>query len=69
MGTKKEGFHRISTGGDLGKSRASSLGSVLRLPTVSTTLQELGIVKPKKNSIFMKNVKTVICCYSTGGKF
>ena len=42
-GTKKEGFHQRSIGGDLGKSRASSLGSVLRLPTVSTTLQELWI--------------------------
>ena len=26
-------------------------------------------VKPEKNSIFQKNGKTVICCYSTGGKF
>ena len=43
MGTENEGFHRRSTGGDLGKSRASSLGSVLRLPTISTTLQEVEI--------------------------
>ena len=43
MGTKKEGFHRRSTEGDLGKSRALSLGSVLRLPIVSMTLQEVGI--------------------------
>ena len=42
MGTENEGFHRRSTRGDLGKSRASSLGSVLRLPTVSMTLQEVG---------------------------
>ena len=43
MGTEKKGFHRISTGVDLGKSRALSLGSFLRLPKVSTTLQEVGI--------------------------
>ena len=44
MGTKNEGFHRRSIGGDLEISRALSLGSVLRLPTVSTTLQEVGIL-------------------------
>ena len=44
MGTENEGFHRKSTGRDLGKSRASSLGSVLRLPTISTTLQEVEIL-------------------------
>ena len=44
MGTENEGFHQRSIGGDLGKSRASSLGSVLRLSTVSTTLQEIGIL-------------------------
>ena len=44
MGTEKEGFHRRSIGGDLGKSRASSLGSVLRLPTVSMMLQEVGFL-------------------------
>ena len=43
MGTENEGFHRRFTGGDFGKSRALSLGSVLRLPKVSTTLQEVGI--------------------------
>ena len=44
MGTEKEGFHRRPKKGDLGKSRALSLGSVLRLPTVSTPLQEVRIL-------------------------
>ena len=44
MGTKKDGFHQKSKGEDLGKSRASGLGTVLRLPKVSSTLQEVGIL-------------------------
>ena len=43
MGIEKEGFHRRFIRGDLGKSRASSLGSVLRIPKDSMTLQEVGI--------------------------
>ena len=41
---QKVGFHRRSTGGDLEKSRASSLRSVLRLPAASIMLQEVGIL-------------------------
>ena len=39
MDTENEGFHRRSKEGNLGKSMASGLRSVLRLPTVSTMLQ------------------------------
>ena len=44
MGTKNEGFHRISKGGDFGKSIFSGLGDVLETSFCSTTLQEVGIL-------------------------
>ena len=43
MGTKKEGFHRISKGGDFGKSNFLGLGGVLETSFSSSTLQEVGI--------------------------
>ena len=42
VGTKKEGFHRRSRGGDFGKSKFSGLGDVLETSFGSTTLQEVG---------------------------
>ena len=44
MCTKKEGFHRRSEGGDLGKSNFSGLRSVLETFFGSTTLQNVGIL-------------------------
>ena len=44
VGTKKEGFHRRSKGGDFGKSKFSRLGGVLETSFGSTTLQEVGIL-------------------------
>ena len=42
LGTKKEGFHQISKGGNFGKSIFSGLGGVLETSFGSTTLQEVG---------------------------
>ena len=44
MGTKKEGFHRRSEGGYLGKSKFSGLGGVLETFFGSTKLQKVGIL-------------------------
>ena len=44
MGTKKEGFHRRSTGGDFWKSIFLGLGGVLETSFGSTTLQKEGIL-------------------------
>ena len=44
MGTKKEGFHQRSKGGDFGKSKFSGLGGVLETSFSSTTLQEVGVL-------------------------
>ena len=44
MGTKNEGFHRRSKGGDFGKSKFSGLGGVLETSFGSTTLQEVDIL-------------------------
>ena len=52
MGTKNEGFYRRSKGGDFG------LG---RLPTLATTLQEVGILP----TWFISNLRVVLrydCC-------
>ena len=43
VGTKKEGFHRRSKGGDFGKSKFSGLGGVLETSFGSTMLQEVGV--------------------------
>ena len=42
MGTKKEGFHQRSKGGNFEKSIFSGLGGVLKTSFGSTTLQEVG---------------------------
>ena len=42
MGIKKEGFHQRSKGGDLGKSKFSGLGGVLKTSFSYTTFQEIG---------------------------
>ena len=44
VGTKNEGFHRRSKGGDFGKSKFLGLGGVLETSFGSTTLQEVGIL-------------------------
>ena len=44
MGTKKEGFHRRSKGGDFWKSKFSGLGGVLETSFDSSTLKEVGIL-------------------------
>ena len=44
MGTKKEGFHRRSNGGEFRKSKFSGLGGVLETSFDSTMLQEVGIL-------------------------
>ena len=44
MGTKKEGFHRRSKGGDFRKSNFSGLGGVLETSFGSTMLQKVGIL-------------------------
>ena len=45
MGTKKEGIHRRSKGGDFGKSKFLGLGGVLETSFGSSTmLQEVGIL-------------------------
>ena len=44
MGTKNEGFHRRSRGGDFGKSKFSGLGGILVTSFGCTTLQEVGIL-------------------------
>ena len=43
MGTKKEGFHQRSKGGDFGISIFLVLGGVLETSFGSTTLKEVGI--------------------------
>ena len=44
VGSKKEGFHLRSKGGDFGKSKFSRLGAVLETSFGSTTLQEVGVL-------------------------
>ena len=44
MGTKKEGFHRRSKGGDFRNPNFFGLGGVLETSVGSTTLQEVGVL-------------------------
>ena len=44
MGTKNEGFHQRSKGGDFGKSKFSGLGGVLETSFSFTMLQEVRIL-------------------------
>ena len=44
VGTKNEGFHRKSKGGDFRKSKFSGLRSVIQTSFGSTTLQEVGVL-------------------------
>ena len=44
MGTKNEGFHRRSNGGDFGKSKFLGLGGVLEPSFGSTMLKEVVIL-------------------------
>ena len=44
VGTKKEGFHLRSKGGDFGKSKFLGLGDVLETSFGFITLQEVGVL-------------------------
>ena len=58
VGTKNEGFHRRSEGGDFGKSTFLGLGGALETSFISTMLQEVGILPTLVYSYFYGLIST-----------